>query len=348
MEQKEIVPFLFAKDHMVSTIIDQEDNVWWVAKEICDILEIKNPRDAVSRLEKDEKQVVVLNLTDVQVMNEVSETDVQVTDVQNQGKKRGHGGDNGKRTIINESGLYSLLFRSRKPEAKKFKRWIAHEVLPSIRKTGGYFVGQNDMSDEEFYKIVDKVKVFARVAPEHKVKVCVSLQEKGNVVAMTGDGINDSPAIKAADIGVAMGISGTEVTKEAADMTLMDDNFATIINAIREGRGIYDNIRKFIFYLLSCNIGEILTLSVAIFLGAVFLATYNGVYGPVLPLLPVQILWINLVTDGLPATALSVEPKDLDIMLRKPRDPKEQLLNKSTVKYVNTWHNIVHRNISYI
>ncbi|MHA1269660.1 MAG: calcium-translocating P-type ATPase, SERCA-type [Candidatus Helarchaeota archaeon] len=185
----------------------------------------------------------------------------------------------------------------------------------------------DEMSDDEFEDIVEKVKVFARVSPEHKVKVCVSLQKKGHVVAMTGDGVNDSPAIKAADIGVAMGLSGTEVTKEASDMTLMDDNFATIINAVREGRGIYDNIRKFIFYLLSSNIGEILTLFISILIG--FHGFVNGDYMLVLPLVPVQILWINLVTDGLPATALSVEPKDPDIMLRPPRNPKEPIINRT-------------------
>lgn len=185
----------------------------------------------------------------------------------------------------------------------------------------------NEMTNSEFDEIIEKVKVFARVSPEHKVKVCVSLQNKGNVVAMTGDGVNDSPAIKAADIGVAMGIAGTEVTKEAADMTLMDDNFATIINAVREGRGIYDNIRKFIFYLLSSNIGEILTLFISILIGFQVIIDGNPIL--VLPILPVQILWINLVTDGLPATALSVEPKDEDIMSRPPRNPKEPVINKA-------------------
>ena len=184
----------------------------------------------------------------------------------------------------------------------------------------------DEMDDNSFNKIVEDVKVFARVSPEHKVKVCISLQNKGHVVAMTGDGVNDSPAIKSADIGVAMGLSGTEVTKEAADMTLMDDNFATIINAIREGRGIYDNIRKFIFYLLSSNIGEILTLFIAILIG--FHGFIGGEYMLILPLVPVQILWINLVTDGLPATALSVEPKDHDLMTRPPRSPKEPIINK--------------------
>jgi len=167
LEQMEIVPYLFGKDHRVTTIIDQEGNVWWVAKEICDILGIKNSRDTVSRLDDDSKQVVSLNLTDVQVINEVSKTDVQVTEVQDQSNKRGHGGDNGKRTVINESGLYRLLFRSQKPEAKKFKRWITHEVLPSIRKTGGYFVDQKNMTDEEL--LSQAVQIANRKIAERKV-----------------------------------------------------------------------------------------------------------------------------------------------------------------------------------
>ncbi len=182
------------------------------------------------------------------------------------------------------------------------------------------------LNDEEFGEIVDKVKVYARVSPEHKVRVCKTLQNKGNVVAMTGDGVNDSPAIKTADIGIAMGLSGTEVTKEASDMTLMDDNFATIINAIKEGRVIYSNIKKFIFYLLSSNIGEILTIFIAILIG--FSVYVDGHWELIIPLVPVQILWINLVTDGLPATSLSVEPKEPDIMKRPPRDPKEPIITK--------------------
>ena len=167
------------------------------------------------------------------------------------------------------------------------------------------------MSDEELVKRVEKLRVFARVSPNHKLRIVKAFKKNNNIVAMTGDGVNDAPAIKEADIGVAMGISGTDVTKEAASMVLMDDNFATIVSAVEEGRIIYDNIRKFIRYLLSCNLGEVLTM----FLASLF-------YLPN-PLTPIQILFVNLATDGLPAIALGVDPADKDIMRQTPREKNE-------------------------
>ncbi|WP_229683074.1 calcium-translocating P-type ATPase, SERCA-type [Virgibacillus oceani] len=169
----------------------------------------------------------------------------------------------------------------------------------------------NQMSPSELSDIIDRVYVFARVTPEHKLKIVKAFQEKGHIVAMTGDGVNDAPAIKASDIGVAMGRSGTDVTKEASSLILMDDNFATIKSAINEGRNIYENIRKFIRYLLASNVGEILVMLFAMLLALP------------LPLVPVQILWVNLVTDGLPAMALGLDKPEEDVMKRAPRSPRE-------------------------
>ncbi len=167
------------------------------------------------------------------------------------------------------------------------------------------------MSDYELERRSAEVTVYARVSPRHKLRIVRALRSAGEIVAMTGDGLNDAPAVKEADIGVAMGRTGTDVTREAADMVLVDDNFATIVAAVEQGRGIYDNIRKFIRYLLACNVGEVLVM---------FLASILGLP---LPLLPIQILWVNLVTDGLPAVALGVDPTDPDIMQRPPRAPQE-------------------------
>ena len=169
----------------------------------------------------------------------------------------------------------------------------------------------DEVSDEEFARRIGDYRVFARVSPEHKVKIVKAFKAQGNIVSMTGDGVNDAPSLKFADIGVAMGITGTDVSKGASDMILTDDNFTTIVRAIEEGRNIYNNIKKSVIFLLSCNLGEV----VAIFASILF-------YWPV-PLLPTQILWINLVTDTLPAIALGIDPGDKDVMKEKPRNPQE-------------------------
>ena len=173
-----------------------------------------------------------------------------------------------------------------------------------------------ELSDEDMRELVKKVRVYARVSPEHKVRIVSALKENGHIVAMTGDGVNDALALKKADIGVAMGITGTDVAKNTAELILTDDNFSSIVSAVEEGRIIYSNIKKFVFFLLSCNIGEILLVFISILLNL-----------PV-PLLPIQLLWLNLVTDSFPALALGVEQGDPDIMDLPPRNPKEALLTK--------------------
>ena len=169
----------------------------------------------------------------------------------------------------------------------------------------------DELSEEEFAQNINNYRVFARVSPEHKVKIVRAFKAQGNIVSMTGDGVNDAPSLKYADIGVAMGITGTDVSKGASDMILTDDNFTTIVHAIEEGRNIYNNIKKSVIFLLSCNLGEVITVFASILF-----------FWPV-PLLPTQILWINLITDSLPAIALGIDPGDKDVMKKKPRDPNE-------------------------
>ncbi len=197
-----------------------------------------------------------------------------------------------------------------------------------------------EMTDEQLEAVVEKVVIYARVAPEHKTRIVSAWKKKDEVVAMTGDGVNDAPALKMADIGIAMGISGTEVTKEAAAMVLADDNFASIVKAVKEGREIYDNIKKYLTYLLQCNIMEIIVMFIAV----VSVPTLANIISPgsdianinnaAIALTAVQLLWMNLVTDGLPAIALGVDPGDPDLMERKPRKPKESIFTRDVKTFL--------------
>ena len=174
----------------------------------------------------------------------------------------------------------------------------------------------NAMSDEELQRRVESIKVYARASPEQKLRIVNAMQSRDHVVAMTGDGVNDAPALKNADIGVSMGITGTDVARDASDMVLADDNFATIVSAVEEGRNIYDNVRKTVKFMFSGNIGEVLTVLLGIMLNLP------------LPLLAIQILWVNLITDSLPALSLSMEPPDKGLMARRPRKRSEGIINR--------------------
>jgi Ca2+-transporting ATPase len=186
----------------------------------------------------------------------------------------------------------------------------------------------DSMDEKEFEEKVKTVNIFARISPDHKLKIVKKLKSLGHIVAVSGDGVNDAPALKSAEIGVAMGIKGSDVAKEASSMVLLDDNFSSIVSAVEEGRGIYDNIKKFVKYLMAANTGEVLFITIPMVIG----------FGPALlpTLLPVQLLWMNLVTDGLPALAMGMDPKEKDVMKRKPRSPKEKILDNDWLFVIAT------------
>ena len=237
-------------------------------------------------------------------------------------------------------GLLGMIDPAR-PEVAQAIATARHASIETVMITGDYLntakaigkeiglLGDGDraltgaeldqIDDEEFERIVEDVALYARVSPQHKVRIVDALKARGHVVAMTGDGVNDAPALKRSSIGVAMGITGTDVSKETADMVLTDDNYASIVSAIEQGRVIYSNIRKFVYYLLSCNMAEITILLVTMLAGAP------------LPLIPIQLLVLNLLTDGLPALALGVEKGDPDIMDQPPRPVKEPIINREMV-----------------
>ena len=228
--------------------------------------------------------------------------------------------------LCDQAGIKSVMITG---DHKLTAVAIAKE-LGILKERGVALTGAevDKLSDEEFEALVGKIDVYARVSPAHKLRVIEALQGKGHVVAMTGDGVNDAPALSKADIGVAMGITGTDVSKEAGAMILTDDNFASIVAAVEEGRNIFANIRKYLIYLLSCNIGEVLLMLIAFVIG-----TATGLY-KIVPLVALQILVVNLVTDGLPALALAVEPGEPGIMRRPPRDPKRSIFDKPMVNYL--------------
>jgi Ca2+-transporting ATPase len=228
--------------------------------------------------------------------------------------------------LCDQAGIRSVMITG---DHKLTAVAIAREL--GILKGGVAFTGAeiDNLSDEEFEALAEKIEVYARVSPAHKLRVVEALAKKGHVVAMTGDGVNDAPALKKADIGVAMGITGTDVTKEAADMILTDDNFASIVSAVEEGRGIFGNIKKYLVYLLSCNFGEILLMASVILFGPLM-----GLPAGTIPLVAIQLLYVNLATDGLPAIALSVDPPEIDVMKQKPRPRKQTIFTGPVLRYM--------------
>ena len=228
--------------------------------------------------------------------------------------------------LCDQAGIKSVMITG---DHKLTAVAIAKEL--GILKEGVAFTGAeiDNLSDEEFEAMAEKIEVYARVSPAHKLRVIEALAKKGHVVAMTGDGVNDAPALKKADIGVAMGITGTDVTKEAADMILTDDNFASIVAAVEEGRGIFGNIKKYLIYLLSCNFGEILLMA-----SVILFAPLMGLPAGTIPLVAIQLLYVNLATDGLPAIALSIDPPELDIMKQKPRPRRQTIFTAPVLRYM--------------
>jgi Ca2+-transporting ATPase len=228
--------------------------------------------------------------------------------------------------LCDQAGIKSVMITG---DHKLTAVAIAKEL--GILKEGAAFTGAeiDNLSDEEFEALAEKIDVYARVSPAHKLRVVEALTKRGHVVAMTGDGVNDAPALKKADIGVAMGITGTDVTKEAADMVLTDDNFASIVSAVEEGRGIFGNIKKYLIYLLSCNFGEILLMAAVILFGPLM-----GLPAGTIPLIAIQLLYVNLATDGLPAIALSIDPPDLDVMKQKPRPRNQTIFTRPVLSYL--------------
>ncbi len=242
--------------------------------------------------------------------------------------------------ICNNAGIRVVMITG---DHKLTATAVAKELnLIKDREEGKVLTGQEleDMTDDQLAAVVDKTVIYARVSPEHKMRIVKAWKAKDQIVAMTGDGVNDAPALKMSDIGIAMGISGTEVTKEAADMVLADDNFASIVKAVKEGREIYDNIKKYLTYLLRCNIMEIIVMFVAVisvpWLASILSPGSNveAISDATVALTAVQLLWVNLTTDGLPAIALGIDPGDPDLMERKPRSPKESIFTLNVKLYL--------------